>query len=198
MSTSRPAYVGSKSDRLLNDGLNNINYVPFGAMLNDPTGDPNLYRPLPAVRRPARRRSTRSTRTTTACRRCSAGRASKFSYTASYTLSKALGIRGGGQGAATQSARRHPRFRLRRPRLRPHATCLNIGYSWLLPDVENSALMNAHPRRLAVDGRVDLHQRRAAAAAGVDRRATSASPAPTPTATPIGNAGHHRLAPTSR
>ena len=39
-------YVGSKSDRLLNDGINNLNIVPFGAMLNDPNGDPNLYRPL--------------------------------------------------------------------------------------------------------------------------------------------------------
>ena len=40
------AYVGSKSDRLLNDGINNINIVPFGAMLNDPNGDQNSYRPL--------------------------------------------------------------------------------------------------------------------------------------------------------
>ena len=40
------AYVGSTSDRLLNDGINNLNHVPFGAMLNDPNGDPNLYRPL--------------------------------------------------------------------------------------------------------------------------------------------------------
>ena len=44
--TMEAAYVGSKSDRLLNDGLSNINYVPFGAMLNDPTGDQNQYRPL--------------------------------------------------------------------------------------------------------------------------------------------------------
>jgi hypothetical protein len=33
-------YVGSKSDRLLNDGINNLNNVPLGAMINDPTGDP--------------------------------------------------------------------------------------------------------------------------------------------------------------
>jgi len=44
--TLEAGYVGSKSDRLLNDGLNNLNIVPFGAMLNDPNGDQNLYRPL--------------------------------------------------------------------------------------------------------------------------------------------------------
>ena len=44
---------------------------------------------------------------------------SKFSYTASYTWSKALGIRGGAPGRDDAAGRRHPRLGLRRPRLRP-------------------------------------------------------------------------------
>jgi peptidoglycan hydrolase-like protein with peptidoglycan-binding domain len=39
------SYVGTYSDRLRNDGLNNINIVPFGAMLNDPDGNADQYRP---------------------------------------------------------------------------------------------------------------------------------------------------------
>ncbi|MBC7927439.1 MAG: carboxypeptidase regulatory-like domain-containing protein, partial [Bryobacteraceae bacterium] len=41
------AYVGNRSRNLINgDALANINKVPIGAMLNDPTGDLNKYRPL--------------------------------------------------------------------------------------------------------------------------------------------------------
>ena len=44
------AYVGSHSNSLVNGGTlgRNINLIPNGAMLNDPTGDPNSYRPLRA------------------------------------------------------------------------------------------------------------------------------------------------------
>ena len=59
--------------------------------------------------------------------------------TASYTLSKALGIRGGGQGAMMI-----PPGDIRVITAygvlgydRTHV--FNIGYSWLLPDVEDSA-----------------------------------------------------------
>jgi hypothetical protein len=41
------AYVGNETRNLVNGGaIANINNVPLGAMLNDPTGDPNSYRPL--------------------------------------------------------------------------------------------------------------------------------------------------------
>jgi hypothetical protein len=40
------AYVGSNSNSLINAGLaRNINLVPNGAMLSNPTGDPNTFRP---------------------------------------------------------------------------------------------------------------------------------------------------------
>ena len=98
--TIEAGYVGSKSDRLLNDGLNNLNIVPFGAMLNDPTGDQNLYRPfreygdLPVSQHTHYQNYN-------ALQMLLSRASSKFSYTASYTWSKALGIRGGGQGATS-------------------------------------------------------------------------------------------------
>jgi hypothetical protein len=132
-------YVGSKSDQLLNDGINNINIVPLGAMLNDPTGDPNLYRPyreysgLPVSQHTHYQNYN-------GFQMLLSRASSRFSYTAAYTWSKAMGIRGGGQGQTTQPAgsirdsaygvlgydRRH---------------VLNVGYSYLLPDLGESAAL---------------------------------------------------------
>ena len=133
---SRPAYVGSKSDHLLNDGINNINIVPFGAMLNDPNGDPNRYRPLPqygdlpvhaAHALPELQRAA------------DAAQPAELAVQLHGGLHVVEGARHPRRrpGLARRSRRRrHPRLRLRRPRLRPPHV-LNIGYSWLLPDVES-------------------------------------------------------------
>ena len=65
-----------------------------------------------------------------------------FSLLATYTWSKALGIRGGGQGSTTQ-----PPGDIRDAAYgvlgydRTHV--LNIGYSYLMPDLEGSALKQA-------------------------------------------------------
>ena len=139
--TVEAGYVGSKSDRLLNDGINNLNNVPLGAMLNDPTGDPNNYRPLPRVRRPAGVRSTRTTRTTTRCRRCSAARARS-----SATRRPTRGRRRSASAAAAQGAgvhaacRRHPRLGLRRPRLRPRARAEH-RLQLSVPDLDDAAAL---------------------------------------------------------
>ncbi len=135
------SYVGSKSDRLLNDGINNINSVPFGAMLSDPTGDPNAYRPL---RQYGDLPVTRHThyQNYNALQTLLSRQGTRFTFTTSYTLSKALGIRGGGQGSTTQ-----PPGDIRQSSYgilgydRRHV--LNIGYSWLLPDVERNAVLRA-------------------------------------------------------
>jgi hypothetical protein len=135
------AYVGSKSDRLLNEGINNFNTVPFGAMLNDPNGDPNRYRPLQQYGDLPVARHTHY-QNYNALQTLLSRQGSRLSFTAAYTWSKALGIRGGAQGSTTQPPgdirdfaygvlgydRRH---------------VLNVGYSWLLPDIERSALLNA-------------------------------------------------------
>jgi Carboxypeptidase regulatory-like domain len=135
------AYVGSKSDRLLNNGLNNFNSVPFGAMLNDPTGDPNAYRPLGQYGDLPVARHTHY-QNYNALQTLLSRQGSRLSYTVAYTLSKALGIRGDAQGSVTQ-----PPGDIRDSAYgvlgydRRHV--LNIGYSWLLPDVDKNAFLNA-------------------------------------------------------
>lgn len=139
--TVEAAYVGSKSDRLLNDGLNNMNTVPFGAMLNDPNGDPNRYRPLPQYGDLPVTRHTHY-QNYNALQTLLSRQGSTLSYTAAYTWSKALGIRGGAQGSTTQ-----PPGDIRDSAYgvlgydRRHV--VNVGYSWLLPDIEGNKLLNA-------------------------------------------------------
>jgi carboxypeptidase family protein len=134
-------YVGSTSDHLENDGIANLNSVPFGAMLNDPNGDPNLYRPL---RQYGDLPVTRHThyQNYNALQTLLSRQGTRFSFTTAYTWSKALGIRGGGQGQTTQ-----PPGDIRDAAYgvlgydRRHV--LNVGYSWLLPDVEGNPVLNA-------------------------------------------------------
>jgi len=138
--TVEAGYVGSKSDRLLNDGLNNLNVVPFGAMLNDPTGDPNNYRPyreygtnLPVAQHTHYQNYN-------ALQALLSRVSSKFSYTAAYTWSKALGIRGSGQGQVS-----YPAVDIRDGAYgilaydRTHV--LNVGYSYLLPTLDGAAAL---------------------------------------------------------
>jgi hypothetical protein len=140
--TWETSYVGTYSDRLRNDGLNNINIVPFGAMLSDPDGNADDYRPygnygsisliqhnLYSNYHSWQNLVSRQT--------------GKLSFTAAYTISKALGIRGGVYGPAAYP----PSFdQLRQTNYgvlgndRRHL--LSFAYSWLLPEVQ-SGLTNA-------------------------------------------------------
>ena len=135
------AYVGSTSDRLLNDGINDLNHVPFGAMLNNPNGDPNLYRPLTRYGTLPVTQHTHY-QNYNALQTLLSRQGTRFSFTTAYTFSKALGIRGGGQGSTTQ-----PPGDLRDSAYgvlgydRRHV--VNVGYSWLLPDVEGNPVLNA-------------------------------------------------------
>ena len=144
--TLETAYVGSKSDRLLNTGLQNSNYVPFGAMLSDPTGDQNRYRPLRQygdlnVAQHSHYQNYHGVQALLS------RQGTRFSMTTAYSFSKALGIRGGGAGTGNQGQATIPPGDLRDFTYgvlsydRRHV--LNIGYSWLLPDVQGNALLNA-------------------------------------------------------
>lgn len=139
--TVEASYVGNKSDHLLNDGINNINSVPFGAMLADPGGDPNNYRPMPQYGDVPVSRHTHY-QNYHALQTLLSRQGSRFSFTTAYTLSKALGIRGGGQGSTTQ-----PPGNIRDSAYgilgydRRHV--VNVGYSWLLPDIDGRPLLNA-------------------------------------------------------
>jgi len=86
------SYVGNKSDNLVNQGgLTNINVVPRGAMLNDPFGDTNAYRPL-------RQYGDLNVRSHTfyanyhSLQATLARQVGNLNYTIAYTWSKAMGI----------------------------------------------------------------------------------------------------------
>jgi hypothetical protein len=133
-------YVGSKSDRLLNDGINNINVIPIGAMVSDPLGDPNNYVPFREYGRSLPVSQHTHYQNYNALQMLLSRASSRFSYTAAYTWSKALGIRGGGQGSTTQ-----PAGSIRDSAYgvlgydRTHV--LNVGYSILLPQLAESAAL---------------------------------------------------------
>ncbi|HEY8548904.1 MAG TPA: hypothetical protein VIL35_03015, partial [Vicinamibacterales bacterium] len=135
-------YVGNKSDRqLTTTDTAQINTVPFGAMLNDPEGDPNDYRPLRQYGDlPVFRHSLYQNYH--ALQTLLSRASSRFSYTVAYTWSKALGIRGGGAGAQGQVAVLPDDIRGTAYGVlgydRTHV--LNVGYSYLLPDLENRPL----------------------------------------------------------
>ena len=135
--TVEAGYVGSKSDRLLNDGLNNINIVPFGAMLNDPTGDPNNYRPLPQYGDLPVSQHTHY-QNYNALQTLLSRRAARIQLHGGVHVVEGARHPRRRPGLDDAAAGRHPRFGLRRPRLRPPHV-LNIGYSWLLPDVDDAA-----------------------------------------------------------
>jgi hypothetical protein len=139
--TLEASYVGSKSDHLLNEGINNINNVPFGAMLGNPGGDGNLYRPLSAYGDLPVSRHVHY-QNYNALQALLSRQSTRFTFTAAYTLSKALGIRGGGQGSTTQ-----PPGDIRDSAYGPlgydRRHVMNIGYSWLLPDIKGNPALNA-------------------------------------------------------
>jgi hypothetical protein len=93
-------YVGNKGENLLNDGIANINAVPIGAMLSDPDGNNNLYRPYQAygdlnVYRHNMYSNYHALQALLSRQR------GNFNFTAAYTFSKSLGIRSGGTNGVT-------------------------------------------------------------------------------------------------
>jgi hypothetical protein len=140
--TWETSYVGSYNDRLRNDGLANINIVPFGAMLSDPNGNADNHRPygnyggLSVIQHNLYSNYH-------SWQNLVSRQTGKLSFTAAYTFSKALGIRGGVYGPAAYP----PSFdQLRQTNYgvlgndRRHL--LSFAYSWLLPEVQ-SGLTNA-------------------------------------------------------
>jgi Carboxypeptidase regulatory-like domain len=136
--TVETGYVGSKSDRLRNDGVSNINTVPFGAMLNNPGGNPDDYRPFKLWQSIGlvehNLYSNYHSWQTLVSRQTG-----KFSFTGAYTFSKALGIRAGGgltgrqiQPPDNNQVRQYLYGVLGNDRRH----LLSFAYSWLLPEVK--------------------------------------------------------------
>jgi len=86
-------YVGSKGDHQMNWGLAEYNAVPLGAMLDNPGGDANAYRPLPnygnlAINRHSAYQNYHALQALLSRQR------GRFNFTAAYTFSKNLGLKG--------------------------------------------------------------------------------------------------------
>lgn len=137
--TWETSYVGSKSDRLRNDGLNNINTVPFGAMLNDPDGNADNYRPyqlyggLSVIRHNLYSNYH-------SWQNLVSRQTGKFSFTASYTFSKALGIRGGIYGPAAYPPAGDIRDSNYGVLANDRRHIASVAYSWLLPELQGRLL----------------------------------------------------------
>jgi Carboxypeptidase regulatory-like domain len=138
-------YVGNKQENLRNESAANLNAVPAGAMLNDPNGNSQLYRPLPnygdlQVYRHSLYSNYHSFQTLLSRQR------GRFNFTASYTFSKSLGVWGNLQGNGNSGLSEY-QFDPRQysygilPNDRTHVA--SGAYSWLLPEFKDNGLMNA-------------------------------------------------------
>jgi hypothetical protein len=136
-------YVGNKNVNLANENLSNINAIPLGAMINDPTGNQQSYRPLSAygdlqVIRHDTYANYHSFQTLFSRQR------GAFNFTASYTFSKALGIRSGGYGQAGPSEYILPLRDVNYGILSNDRTHVaSVSFSWLLKEFKDNALLNA-------------------------------------------------------
>ncbi len=144
-------YVGNKQNDLRNENVANINPVPLGAMINDPTGDPNKYRLLPNygdlnVYRHSLYSNYHGLQALLSRQR------GRFNYTLAYTFSKALGIRAGGNtgpGAVSEylkDARGNPvdQRSFNYGVLGTDRTHVaTASYSWQLGELKNGGFLNA-------------------------------------------------------
>jgi hypothetical protein len=135
--TFETSYVGSKSDRIRNAGLNNLNAVPYGAMLNDPNGNADNYRPYQLYGSTINLIGHTLYSNYHSWQNLLSRQTGHFSFTAAYTFSKALGIRGATQGRAIQppdlsQLRQYSYGVLGNDRRH----ILSVAYSWLLPEVK--------------------------------------------------------------
>lgn len=129
--TMEIAYVGNESRDLTNDGFQNINLVPIGAMFGFPEGtDPNNYRPLQNYG--ALNVIAHSLFQNYHSLQLTLGRQTgRINYWAAYTWSKAMGIRGGAQGATSNQ------FDIREnygPLAYDRTHILNLSYVIQLPE----------------------------------------------------------------
>jgi hypothetical protein len=136
------AYVGNKSYHLLNNGTDfgALNLITPGTMLNDPKGDESAYRPLVNYGKIGVITHNMYSNYN-AFQFTLAKQSGPVNYSLAYTFSKALGIRGGGQGAGAVDP-----FNLRNnygtmAYDRPHL--LALSYVWQLPSLLS---MNAMAR----------------------------------------------------
>ncbi len=136
-------YVGNKNQNLLNQGLANINAVPLNAMVNDPTGNEQNYRPMSNfgdlnVFRHDIYSNYHSLQALLSRQRGS------FNFTASYTFSKLLGIRGSEVGQSWGSEYViDPRTYAYGVLGQDRTHVASVAMSWLLKEWKDRPLLNA-------------------------------------------------------
>jgi hypothetical protein len=138
------SYVGNKSTDLMNFSASNYNAVPLGAMLNDPEGDPNKYRPLSQygalnVYRHSLYQNYHGLQTLLTRSR------GRLGFTAAYTFSKTLGIRSNEPGGSPTGSEYilDPR-RFNYGVLGTDRThVLSVAYNWQLGEIAGNPALNA-------------------------------------------------------
>jgi len=136
-------YVGNKNENLLNNGVANYNAVPLGAMLSNPTGNQQLYRPLQAygdlnVYQHDAYANYHALQALVSRQRGS------FNFTASYTFSKSLGVRTSEVGNSWGSEYIVPiqgYYYGVSGQDRTHVA--SVSFSWLLHEFKNDPTLNA-------------------------------------------------------
>jgi hypothetical protein len=138
-------YVGNRSDHQLNWGLSEYNAVPLGAMLDDPDGNVDAYRPLPnygnlQILRHSAYQNYHALQALLSRQR------GRLNLTAAYTFSKNLGLKGDDVNGYRANASEY----LLPPREynygvlgsdRTHAA--SLSWSLQLPDVKRGGLWQA-------------------------------------------------------
>ncbi len=136
-------YVGNKNQNLLNNGIANYNAVPLGAMINDPGGNQQSYRPLQAygdlnVYQHDAYANYHSLQALLSRQR------GNFNFTASYTFSKALGVRTNEVGQSWGSEYIVPIQGFYYGVLGSDRTHVaSVAFSWLLHEFKDNAALNA-------------------------------------------------------
>ena len=136
-------YVGNKNENLLNEGIANLNAVPLGAMINDPGGNANAYRPLSAYGDLNVYRHDMYTNYH-ALQALLSRQRGNFNFTASYTFSKVLGIRtsqnGAGPGARSTSCDPRQFYYGIQGSDRTHVG--SVAFSWLLKEFKDNKTLD--------------------------------------------------------
>ncbi|MPZ19708.1 MAG: carboxypeptidase regulatory-like domain-containing protein [Luteitalea sp.] len=138
------SYVGNESRDLMNFDLANLNAVPLGAMLNDPEGNADDYRPRPQYGdlNVYRHSMYQNYHGLQALLTRQTGR---FGVTGGYTFSKSLGIRSGDPGGSRTGSEyildsRQFNYGVLGTDRRHVAS---IAYNWQLGELQGNRMLNA-------------------------------------------------------
>jgi hypothetical protein len=138
-------YVGSKSDHQMNWGLSEYNPVPLGAMLDGPPGSADDYRPLSnygslQIYRHSAYQNYHALQALLSRQR------GRFDFTASYTFSKGLGLKGAdsnGYGANASEYAFDPREYNYGVLGTDRTHVASLSWSLHLPDVKRGGVLQA-------------------------------------------------------